>query len=1211
MNTKIIKLILPFFSFSTLFFMPSLINNIPIYNTNRRIDEKFAPKSRHISVSKNYNVNVNLAYQAPKAKIKISTEGDNSYGIGWLGGSNFGVSYNDKSTVKQLSAGWFSDYEWNLQQGYYPLWKRNYVKKNNGFYDINSGSGIRDDYVHNFNDIKFQRSPTQNESFSLLKVTLDNWDISSGLKEEFAKQLNNQNWSDFTLTEFKLNFAYTISDEHIVSVKTTMSATAKFQEKSLHENQEINKLNSYLNNIKNQFNTRFNGKFIIPTDTGYANGLNALASKTTNKSNKEYFHDLVNNWFDPIKTQNDNNYKAEFWYTTNSKNEPSEVFIKFYNPIDKRYEQFILSSNMKIEWQPTEFLKKQSFSSRLEFIPSYIYDYDTKTKRLVRILSPKKEINDDETKKLKEESARSNSSQLYGGKFEYFGDVGVEFSASDDENEVLYINDKPVDVLNKHFSTILKDLRLEDKEEGAINTYKVEIKQFKRDSKSKNNSEVVKTYTVHITTKSVNSILEGKWFAWDPKNNPKQKDLITENLLDSKGNPILDNQGNSVKNPNFDPYINPTTGTKKQLLWVTNKFNCSWQRCQTGIEDAIFYPDSSIAQSGFIAEAAVVGKGVNLSLNTNIKNSNTEVKRYSVNLANQNNFEIQEHNIPGLATSKKGTKEEIINNENNYFSTSGLWLFRVSHEKDQQSFKLFLIGENSNTSLFTDIVHSNYYTPFWSSLAGKNLKEYLKKERKLSEKNIDSLSYEKVLSYWKSYIDFKLNKNQIQDPNLSDLAKIIDKNLEEQIVNNQIDLKQNQKINLQVDISDFVSSLSQQQLEALKFDKNSNSAHLNFNVENLSTNSDNSKDLILDLDKNQSIPLNFKYNFEYTGIRNQDEIKKLKSTKEEILVKDFLESEIKKTITKNPFLSSDQLLEKINYLSSSITGRDDVQTIINYQGLSDYQVELKTSNEGIFFDKNKFKFNLKEIQEEAKNNYNPFSILPDNFTINLAGIDNNTQAIDYIKSQIQEATNGKLKANQDFDFVSLQPLITNSTILNPEENLSNLDLANSINLGLQSLKQPGFANIKIINTVANTQKPNITDLSKIKLDPIILKTNKESEISEELIQQLNQQLVKFDLNVQDYLTANNFNLALEKIQNNKVSDIELEPANFLTNNKLKIKVENLDFNNLISDLDIKKDVIEKRNESITWIIPAILIPIIIISVAIFFIFRKKFKTFKK
>lgn len=1203
-NTKIIKLILPFIPFSTLFFAPSLINNIPVYNANRRIDEKFTRKSRYFSVSKNYNVNVSLAIGAPRAEIKINTEDNNAYSSGWLGGSNIGVSYSNKSTVRQLSNSWF-------RESYYHWYEKVYFKKDDGIYDINSSSGVRDDYVYNFNDIRFQSTPTQDESFSLLKVTLGNQDISSGLKEQFASQLNNQNWSDFTLTEFKLNFAYTVKKERIVNVKTTMSATAKFQEKSLQENQEINKLNSYLNNIKNQFNSRFNGKFVIPTDTGSTNGLNAAASQITNKSNKNYFHDLINNWFDPIKTQNDHNYRAEFWYSSNSKNEPSEVFIKFYNPVDSRYEQFVLSSNMKIEWEPTEILKKQNFSSRLEFIPSYIYDYDTRTKRLVRILSPKNEINDDETRKLKEESAKSNSTQLYGGKFEYFGDVGVEFSASDDENEVLYINDKPVDVLNKHFSTVLKDLRLEDKENGATNTYKVQIKQFKRDSQSKNNDEVVKTYTVHITTKSVNSILEGKWFAWDPKNNPKQKDLITENLVDSKGNIVLDNQGNSVKNPNFDPYINPTTGTKKQLLWVRNKSNCFWYGCETGIQDAIFYPDSSIPQSGFIAEAAVVGKGVNLSLNTNIQNSNTEVKRYSVNLANKSNFEIQERNIPGLATSRMGTKEEIINNENNYFSTSGLWLFRVSHEKDQQSFKLFLIGENSNTSLFTDIVHTNYYIPLWSSLAGKHLKEYLKKVRKFSEKIIDNLSYEKVLSYWKSYVDFKLNKNQIQDPNLNNLAKRIDEHLEKQIVNGEIDLKQNQKINLQIDISDFLPSLSEQQLEALKFDKNSNLIHLNFNVQNVSTNDDSSKDLILDLDKNQALTLNFHSNFEYVGLKSKHEIEKLKSIKKEILVKDLLESQIKKIIAKNPFLSSDELLDKINYLSSSITGRDDVQTIINYQGLSDYQVELKTSNSNIFFDQDKFKFNLKELQDEAKNNYNPFSILPENFTINLAGIDNNTQAIDYIKGQIQKATNNKLKANQDFDFVSLQPLITNSTILNPEENPSDSNLANSINLGLQSLKLPGFANIKIINTVANTQKPNIKDLSKIKLDPIILNQNEANQISEELIKKLNEQLAKFDLNVQDYLSGKNFNSILEKIQHNKISDIELAPANFLTNNKLKIKVENLGFKNLINNLNIKKDVVSKTNEDTTWIIPATIIPIILISITGFFIFRKKFKTFKK
>ncbi|CNS15500.1 Uncharacterised protein [Salmonella enterica subsp. enterica serovar Typhimurium str. DT104] len=74
----------------------------------------------------------------------------------------------------------------------------------------------------------------------------------------------------------------------------------------------------------------------------------------------------------------------------------------------------------------------------------------------------------------------------------------------------MYINDKPVDVLNSNFSTILEDLRLEDKEKGGINTYKIEIKKFKRDNNSKENKEVEKTYRVDVVVKSIVSVLDGK-----------------------------------------------------------------------------------------------------------------------------------------------------------------------------------------------------------------------------------------------------------------------------------------------------------------------------------------------------------------------------------------------------------------------------------------------------------------------------------------------------------------------------------------------------------------------------------------------------------------------------------------------------------------------------------------------------------------------------
>jgi len=45
-------------------------------------------------------------------------------------------------------------------------------------------------------------------------------------------------------------------------------------------------------------------------------------------------------------------------------------------------------------------------------------------------------------------------------------------------------------------------------------------------------------------------------------------------LLDEDGNEKLDDKGNPISNPRYNPLIDKNTGTIKQLVWVdTSKFS--------------------------------------------------------------------------------------------------------------------------------------------------------------------------------------------------------------------------------------------------------------------------------------------------------------------------------------------------------------------------------------------------------------------------------------------------------------------------------------------------------------------------------------------------------------------------------------------------------------------------------------------------------------
>ncbi|MCN0158471.1 Mbov_0399 family ICE element protein, partial [Mesomycoplasma ovipneumoniae] len=191
-------------------------------------------------------------------------------------------------------------------------------------------------------------------------------------------------------------------------------------------------------------------------------------------------------------------------------------------------------------------------------------------------------------------------------------------------SEVLFINGKKIDVLDNQFETVLQDLRLEQKENGGTNKYKIEIKKFNKDK-----NEVEKSYSIDLITKSVVNVLQGKWFGWEPEKNLSQKKLISQYLLDDSGNEIIGQDGKKLENPNYDPNIDPQTGTKKQILWVKNNGQ--------DLKDNIFYQDNSIG-NGFIAEGAVAGKGINLTFSQNFQDNKATIKRYKIDQNQKTKF---------------------------------------------------------------------------------------------------------------------------------------------------------------------------------------------------------------------------------------------------------------------------------------------------------------------------------------------------------------------------------------------------------------------------------------------------------------------------------------------------------------------------------------------------------------------------------------------
>ncbi|WNM16705.1 Mbov_0399 family ICE element protein [Mesomycoplasma ovipneumoniae] len=1207
---KLSKIFLILTPFSSLIFLQSASYELPVYNLEVRTERvwgKLTEEEKSWFITNN-NFDFDLGQSDKDWKIVVGLN------------SPYGGYTGQNDVVKQFSPNWFSQNITHIDRlcfsTGYNCGAVHFSKTTilDGVYDINTkpnNSIPNDNFEIDLQDIIYGTTTQKpGEKFTYF---FDHFNISlrrgnsyyqfvfhegiNGLGKEFTDSFNKDNRGQFNLRNIKLSFRYTVKNNKISELTVTIRADVEYKIQEQKENEQNSQLNNYLSGLQNSFEETFRGKYEIPTDSGATGGINTPKPTPTNrdtnvttiKSNREYWDEKIKNWWDTA-TKNNPQYNAKFdWSYWTASGDIAWVWVTFDDPLDNQRKKFWLSnpkSEWSTQWKPTKFFLQREFSSRLELIPSTVLKYDEKLKRLVQIKADRKQIqaNQQPNSSTSQTAITTNDqANVYGGEFEFVGDVKVKFNGAKDNSEVLFINGKKIDVLDNQFETVLQDLRLEQKENGGTNKYKIEIKKFKKDK-----SEVEKSYSIDLITKSVVNVLQGKWFGWEPEKNIEQKKLISEFLLDDSGNVIVGQDGKKLENPDYDPNIDPQTGTKKQILWVKNNGQ--------DLRDNIFYQDSSIG-NGFIAEAAVAGKGINLTFRQNFQDDKATIKRYKINQSEKKKFSLLPQATTFSSTpanNGQGQEIKINNNEFDYFSNSGLWLYRVGYEADQQAFKLFLIGDNDNTKLFSDIVNSDIYIPFWQSPAGKKLEKYLIQVRGFNNKYIEKLSYEKIIAHWKSYINYKYDKGEIQDPISSIISNRIDKALEDYLKKmKNIDFSNNQKIQLKdIDFSEILQYLTDKQKAKLK------------DIE--ITPFKNGRDWVfhVDSDFRQTLGLSAGV-FEFPGLKTDQELKDLQSTKKEIKVEN-LEEKVQELVNKYAFVKPQELINRVSVLVNSELD-ENVATISKTTAEGVFEVKLITDDEH-FVAKDQFKFNLKKLQEKAQDNYNVFNVLPKDIKVNLKGATTPEQAAREIKHQLQLLTNNQLNFGQNYSFDP--KLLNNLALFNVYQ--GDFDSAKSQgNLALSGIDLPGYINLHIVNVVPNISPLKEKNLSKIKINDIKINSNNPQKIAEQLRDELNKQLAPWGLNWEEYLNPGDFNKILEQIQHNKFSEVVFQPSNYLTDGNLKFNVENFDFVpynfNLPTTEEATSFIQDKKN--LYWFIPLTITVFGILSFGIWFLIRKKFKKF--
>ncbi|MDW2920297.1 hypothetical protein R7U60_03625 [Mesomycoplasma ovipneumoniae] len=458
------------------------------------------------------------------------------------------------------------------------------------------------------------------------------------------------------------------------------------------------------------------------------------------------------------------------------------------------------------------------------------------------------------------------------------------------------------------------------------------------------------------------------------------------------------------------------------------------------------------------------------------------------------------------------------------------------------------------------------------------------------------MSYGKIIAHWKSYINYKYNKGEIQDPISSIISNRIDKVLEDYLKKlSKIDFSKQQKIKLQnVDFSEIEQYLTDEQKSKLK----------DITITPLK----NGHDWVFQVDSDfrQTLGLSAGV-FEFPSLKTDQELKDLQSTKKEIKVKN-LEQKVQELVNKYAFAKPEELINRVSVLVNSELADENIATRITTSPEGVLDVKIIPDNEH-FIEKDQYKFNLKKLQEVAQDNYDVFNVLPKDVKVNLKGITNPEQAVSEIKKQLQLLSDNKLNFGQNYFFDP--KLLNDKSLFNVYQ--GDLESAKSQgNLALSGIDLPGYINLDVVNVVPNIYRLKEKNLSKIKINDIKISSNDPQKIAEQLRDELNKQLVPWGLNWEEYLNPGDFDKILEQIQHNKFSEITFNPSNYLTDGNLKFNVENFDFvpyNFNLPTTEVEETSFIQDKKNLYWFIPLAITVFGILSFGIWFLIRKKFKKF--
>ncbi|MCK8461678.1 hypothetical protein MZO39_01410 [Mycoplasma capricolum subsp. capricolum] len=901
------------------------------------------------------------------------------------------------------------------------------------------------------------------------------------------------------------------------------------------------------------------------------------------KTNKQFLEDKINEF----NSKNRNDLTLQYEITSSN---TISLYLKGDNFREK------LADEIKIYFQTTDKFQTQELESRLNITLGKWVDFNTHTTRLVDDVL----VKDDKVKIVNSGTTRN------AGRWIAHAPLKVSFNALKDETEVLKINGQRVDVLNQRFETNLNDNRKnssdnerefnhgyqpkenekkDEKNSHLKNEYNIEITKYKPKT---GNKDIEYTWTKTLVIESRSSEMDFKWYAWDPKTYAHQRELIEEFQKDEKGETKRDKTGKPIKNPKYDPKIDPNTGTKKELIWFDFNTHNPWIINSIYGDEKKYYEitnlpprtktlfaphnDENDLDRGVIMEAVVIGKGALRQISKNIKD-------YRVHKLNRNGQFIRINDTWINILDKNTT-------ESSYFSTEGIWLFTNNANKSITNFKIVYITKEENPNgYFTDYVTESHKTikPLWQTNQGRRFYNYLT-TKSLKNEKIISLKYEEAMEYYKQYINdlyFKTDwENYVQiNPKFKQIEK--DKYTVEQFKNKYIN-KPNDFQNTYLDEFNNKKLVSVTKLE-FNNDKTGIYVYLKLNSNEIKYHLLTDKYFIpvkfkdIKIESKSTINLNLNSNYIYSVAKKNTKenfVSNLDSTKLFNNNKDDLD----KIWISTSFSSLTNTLKvnvnlKDKYKNSHFIQPTDT-FVLQIDKFKNPSSTSHNSNNSSWIDNNSNGSSSNNggssgangtnnsSSSDRSNNWSDNENLSDIFSniniedINLGGIKEVKKAKEFIINKIKQAL-PYLELNKDYRIRNLDIVV--EKLKYPQTNISKDNPIRSQTLILEAIAPKfGLKYILVANTI-NKELEKDFDLSFKKLNDFSVNENKLSELRKKIIENINDQFLNDGLVINLDLQITNLNNGLAYLSQGKGSEFIFTITglnNYRIKNSTTVKVKN-------------------------------------------------------